>query len=220
MFRTDIAPDIEQYVTLEGNYPVRGATKEKIENLVRWAQYKVALSELIPSERVFSRGFSGYKQTANAIRRRMNAVDGAKEFEQALEGDGGRDYLSLIRNLKHVRRWNRMNRFIESSVLAHTFLVALLALMFSLNREDQFVDETGVDPHYHSILLALFHDATEIRTGDILGIFSALMGHRGLTVVSLVPASRTQELLSKNVVHRLTPRELVDELVHVSNLLH
>lgn len=168
LFRADIADHILEYMTLDGNYRVPSDRKQKIENLVTWAQYKVALSELEPSRRAFPKEFSRYEESAQRITRRMNLVEGAEEFKAALEGDGSRNYLALIRNLKHVRRWNRMNRYIESSVLAHTFLVALLALMFSFNRKDDFVDKTGVDPHYHSILLALFHDVTEIRTGDII----------------------------------------------------
>lgn len=197
LFRADIAAHIHDYVTLDGDYQVTSEKKEMIENLVRWAQYKVALSELAPSRNAFPGKFSRYEETENSILRKMNEVDGSERFMEALKGDGSRDYLALIRNLKHVRRWNQMNRFIESSVLAHTFIVALLALIFSHDRKEQFSDRFGVDPQYHSIVLALFHDVTEIRTGDIISPVKSILNRHDSDVLISIEAKVQEDMLEQ-----------------------
>lgn len=79
------------------------------------------------------------------------------------------DYYSVIRCLKEIRRWNRINRTVETSVLSHTFLVALFALLFSWMGEDEA--RNGPEPdgfEYRAVLLALFHDVPEALTGDII----------------------------------------------------
>ncbi len=85
------------------------------------------------------------------------------------------NYFSMIRCLKDLRRWNRLNRTNESSVLSHTFLVAFFALLFSLMHKKDIAKEheqIGRDEGTHftriAILKALFHDVPESLTGDII----------------------------------------------------
>jgi len=67
-----------------------------------------------------------------------------------------------------VRRWNQLNRSVETTVMSHTFVVAALALVTACIEASDPKKNLPKDFTYRSILRALFHDLPETFTGDIV----------------------------------------------------
>lgn len=170
LFPNDLKKFVESYLSLDGSYEAYNPElvpdkKARIENLIKFAQYQTALIEIEPNEKAFPEN-EGYKTKKEEINNKIQGIGGVSEFQNAYAELKG--YIFTIRNLKHVRRWNRTNRTIESSVLAHTFLVSILAVIFSEKCKQDVKTTDGVDFSYHAVLLALFHDVPEMLTGDII----------------------------------------------------
>lgn len=171
-FPAEISASIKNYLTYNGDYEfdkgkkklIPDEKKKKIEDLVRYAQLKVAMSECDFNKETFGMSSMGYQDPINEINEKIKKIPNHKQFEDLFHG--GLFY--IVRKLKHVRRWNRLNRFIESSVLAHTFLVTFLALIISEARKDKFDISSEDNPQFHCLLYALFHDIPEAITGDII----------------------------------------------------
>lgn len=111
-------------------------------------------------------------------------------------------YLGVIRNLQYLRRWNRVNRKIETTVLGHTYLVALLALMFSrMHKKDKKVAQ--IEFEEKALNIALFHDVPESFTADVI-----------TPVKNMIESE-----LSKQ---EITWKEVEEKLAHepISKLLH
>jgi len=79
-----------------------------------------------------------------------------------------RKYSGYIKNMKYLRRWNRLNRSVETSVMSHTFVVASLALITACIEVSRRASELPADLTYRAILRALFHDVPETFTGDVI----------------------------------------------------
>ncbi|MDZ4064089.1 MAG: YfbR-like 5'-deoxynucleotidase, partial [Coriobacteriia bacterium] len=84
--------------------------------------------------------------------------------------EGAREYLSGVKRLRYLRRWNRINRVIPTSVLAHTYLVAVLSAIVCRLEEQQIQKgQSGVSEfRYRAVIRALFHDLPESLTGDVI----------------------------------------------------
>lgn len=195
LFPSEVAPTLLGYLTMSGDYNVNGnGNKDIIENLVEYIQYRVALIECEANKFIFKESYKKKEEklkfSVESIKKRSVLLKDV-EFEQ---GDLDK-YLFLIRNLKHVRRWNRINRFIESSVLAHTFIVAFLALLFSEARSSQLIIDNEEDPQYNCILLALFHDVPEMLTGDIITPVKQLIARYDKTLIDKIENIKTSEML-------------------------
>jgi 5'-deoxynucleotidase len=79
-----------------------------------------------------------------------------------------KNYSEYIKNMKYIRRWNRTETSMETSVMSHTFVVAALTLVTScieLHNNEHKLPDNFI---YRSILRALFHDVSEVFTGDII----------------------------------------------------
>lgn len=155
------------YLTFNGSYEMQDEKiKLFIEELISYCQYKVALEELSINMKVFES--SKYKQIKENIVEKINNIskenlDFFNEYETTFA-----KYFVVIRRLKNLRRWNRTNRSVESTVMGHTFMVSVLVIVFStlatLQEKHILVD----DFRYNAILRALFHDVPESLTGDVI----------------------------------------------------
>lgn len=128
------------------------------EEIIKFCQYQSAWEECENNARAFPiHKYTEIKKSIEVKLLKLKRIEEIKEIYESIS-----DYAESIRLLKHVRRWNRLNRNIQSSVMAHTFVVSMLALFFSKleNQDDAFV--------YEAILRALFHDVPESITGDII----------------------------------------------------
>lgn len=165
LFPRELNQFLEKYMTIDGDYTegIGTADKKDIESLIHFAQFKVALDECDTNEKVYPD--RGYETIHRDIVARIKEVD--KENKYDSEYEKIREYLGLVKNLKYLRRWNRINRTVETSVLSHTYVVSILALMFGQLEKDSFSDKK---PHtlLDAILRAMFHDFPETITGDII----------------------------------------------------
>lgn len=195
LFPPSVASDLYGYFSLAGDYGVPGDTRELTENLVMFAKIRAALSECEINAEVFPRS---YRQHVGNLQAKLDSVltNGALSSLQAgkAEREGVEHYLAVIRNLKHVRRWNRLNRFIESSVLAHTFIVAFLAVLFSQMEAANLGERTNYF-QYQAMLLALFHDVPEVLTGDIISPVKELIEEHSAGLMAEMEKQATEKML-------------------------
>lgn len=73
-------------------------------------------------------------------------------------------FFAYIARLRWIRRWGLMRNAIEENVATHSWEVATLAHVLALIRNRYF--DGRVDPD-HIATAALYHDATEVITGDM-----------------------------------------------------
>jgi putative hydrolase of HD superfamily len=144
-------------------------TARRIENLFNYCKRRAALEECLTNKKIYERA---YKEREAEIRRSISEIPGHEAYEQIVSNY--EEYFLTVRNLKYLIRWNRIKRSLESSVLAHTYAVALLAAVYSLYEEKMFA---GIyEPHVFdseklqldAVLLSLFHDILESLTGDVI----------------------------------------------------
>lgn len=73
-------------------------------------------------------------------------------------------FLAYLYRLRHIERWSLMRNTMPENVAEHSYQVSLLAHVICTIARDVF--GKGVDPD-KAAAYALFHDATEMFTGDI-----------------------------------------------------
>jgi 5'-deoxynucleotidase len=73
-------------------------------------------------------------------------------------------FLAYLYRLRHIERWSLMRNTTSENVAEHSYHVALLAHVLGTVARDVF--GRNVDPD-RVAAYALFHDATEVFTGDI-----------------------------------------------------
>lgn len=73
-------------------------------------------------------------------------------------------FIRLCGELRYQRRWPQTPRVPTTSVLGHSYVVALLAFFFS----DQGQPQYGPRRTYNNVFGGLFHDLGEAVTGDII----------------------------------------------------
>lgn len=105
-------------------------------------------------------------------------------------------YLAYLYRLQHIERWSLMRNTTSENVAEHSFHVALLAhTLGTISRE---IFDQDVNPD-ELVAYALFHDATEVFTGDIptpvkhhnpriLANFREIEDMAAERLVSMVPA--------------------------------
>lgn len=76
--------------------------------------------------------------------------------------EGG--FFALIARMRNIRRWGLMRNTFEENIQEHSHMTAVLAHALALIRRDVFGREA--DPE-KAAAAALFHDASEIMTGDL-----------------------------------------------------
>lgn len=74
------------------------------------------------------------------------------------------NFFAFISRMRHIGRWALMRNTEQENIQEHSHMVAVLAHALAVIRRDVFGCE--VDPGYAAVL-ALYHDATEIFTGDL-----------------------------------------------------
>ncbi len=74
-------------------------------------------------------------------------------------------FFAYLFRMKNIKRWGLMRSLREEDLEQHSLEVAVLAHALALIRRDVFGD-TGCNPE-HAAVVALFHDASEILTGDM-----------------------------------------------------
>ena len=73
-------------------------------------------------------------------------------------------FFALISRLRNISRWTLMRNTTNENVQEHSHMVAVLAHALAIIRRD--ILGQSADPNKEAVL-ALFHDASEIFTGDL-----------------------------------------------------
>lgn len=124
-----------------------------------------------------------------------------------------RKYREYIKNMKYLRRWNRLNRSVETSVMSHTFVVAALALVTARIEEGDGGNKLPKNFTYRAILRALFHDVPEAFTGDVITPVKSRITQRAQKNWREIELRRLQPLIAA------TPKRVADDLERLE-LLH
>jgi len=73
-------------------------------------------------------------------------------------------FFALISRMRYITRWGLMRNHEQENIQEHSHMVAVLAHGLAVIRRDVF--GVDCDPNEYAVY-ALFHDATEIITGDL-----------------------------------------------------
>ena len=73
-------------------------------------------------------------------------------------------FFAIISRMKYINRWGLMRNTINENISEHSLETAFIAHVLALYRNVRFGG--NVDPE-RTALLAMYHDATEIITGDL-----------------------------------------------------
>ena len=73
-------------------------------------------------------------------------------------------FFALIHRMRYIGRWGLMRNTFEENIQEHSHMVAVLAHALAVIRRDVFGGD--IDPGQAAVL-ALYHDAPEILTGDL-----------------------------------------------------
>ena len=86
-------------------------------------------------------------------------------------------FFAYVSRLKHIRRWSLMHCAVPENDAEHSLQVAMIAHALAVMARDRYGRQ--VDPE-HVLALAVYHDATEVFTGDMpTPVKSALPELRG-----------------------------------------
>ena len=73
-------------------------------------------------------------------------------------------FFAYVSRLKHIRRWGLMHCAVPENDAEHSLQVAMIAHALAVMARDRY--GRRVDPE-HVLALAVYHDATEVFTGDM-----------------------------------------------------
>jgi len=164
LFPRTIRPQVRQYLVK--------SNEDKIRDLCTYVQRITALQECERNNIVYGEYYKEYIEeikenisefcTINPWMKKLNdtfvqysnPVNTEERDVNKLHG-----YFGVIKNLKYLRRWNRINRSIETTVLAHTYVVTLLALLFTWMHGNEFNSNSS---RIETLQRALFHDVPDL----------------------------------------------------------
>ena len=73
-------------------------------------------------------------------------------------------FFAFMARLKYIARWGLMRSAIPENDAEHTLQTVMIAHGLAVIRQDIFHEETDAE---HCAMLALYHDASEVFTGDL-----------------------------------------------------
>lgn len=107
-------------------------------------------------------------------------------------------FFALISRMRYINRWGLMRNSIQENIQEHSHMVAVLAHALAVIRRDVF--SVPCDPD-RAASAALFHDASEILTGDLP---TPIKYHNG----TITEAYHSMEELAAEKLLSLLPEEL------------
>lgn len=73
-------------------------------------------------------------------------------------------FFALLSRMKHIRRWGLMRNMVKENIQEHSLQVAMIS--HGLAEVHNVLFRGDVDPYYVATV-AMYHDASEILTGDL-----------------------------------------------------
>ena len=187
LFPGRLGDELYGYLTDKPCYQIAGRPARaciEVENVIKFAQLRVAYEECATNQQVYN---AEYAPIIADLKKRMTQVPGYRKYAQVLAKHP--EYFLRIKRLKHLRRWNRINRMVVSSVLGHVHLVAVLIVV--LGRLSG--DKTTKHFFYEALLKGLFHDVPESLTGDIITPVKAELARHDDGLLGEVETALTQD---------------------------
>jgi len=159
--------EVHEYIQQNLITPLSDPADEKsIETkLLRFVQMEVAKSECDTNKKAYPEN-PYYLDLIGELEGGVQRLRDVDDFRSSLSHL--KKYAEYIKNMKYLRRWNRLNRSVETSVMSHTFVVAALALVTARIEVSDPDSKLPKDFTYRAILRALFHDVPEAFTGDVI----------------------------------------------------
>jgi len=207
LFPAKIRRRVHPYLMDAPGYTVAGGA-DAVEAVVQYAQLTVAEKECQTNARIYA---DEYRATLNDLRLRIEAIGDAARYDRLVSRHAA--YFTTISRLGYLRRWNRINRMVSSSVLGHTYLVAVLAITCAMLAEAAGMRRKGF--LLTCILRALFHDVPESLTGDIITPVKDIIATQDASLVEQVEEALTHEFIQsapRAVQKDLTGLRLATEL--------
>jgi 5'-deoxynucleotidase len=109
-------------------------------------------------------------------------------------------FYALIARMRHIKRWGLMRNSFEENIQGHSHMTAVLAHALAVIRRD--VVGKHIDPEKVAVV-ALFHDASEIITGDL----PTPVKYQNPEIMS---AYKQVERLAEEKLLKLLPEEMTD----------
>jgi 5'-deoxynucleotidase len=108
------------------------------------------------------------------------------------------DFFAYMYRLRYIERWSLMRNVVKENVAEHSYHVAILTHVLCTIANEVFMKEI---PTGDAVSLALFHDATEVFTGDI----PTPVKHQNSDI--LRSFRQIEELAADKLIH-MVPNEL------------
>ena len=132
-------------------------------------------------------------------------------------------FYAYISRMKHIKRWALMRNTMEENIQEHSHMVAVLAHALATIRNRYFDGNVDVG---EVTAVALFHDASEILTGDMptpIKYYNADIRNSYKEVERMAEKQLLQMLpqeLQEDYAHLLTPvNEEVEQIVKAADRL-
>jgi 5'-deoxynucleotidase len=110
----------------------------------------------------------------------------------------GNDFFAYLYRLRYIERWSLMRNTVRENVAEHSYHVAILTHLLCNIAQEIFGREVAVD---RAVSIALFHDVTEVFTGDI----PTPVKHHNPDILS---SFRQIERMAGDKLHGMVPKEL------------
>ena len=173
-------------------------------DIIRFAHYLATKWEfdIIYPLNISMYNIENTKNEVNEGLARCKWFEGKRVFYQTPELT---NFLNLIGQLRFQQRWTATARIPQTSVMAHTFVVAVLSYFFTL--------ETGgchkrIENNFFG---ALFHDLPEVLTRDIIS--PVKNGVEGLDEI----IKNIEESQMHDIIYPLIPKHWISQLEYYTN---
>jgi 5'-deoxynucleotidase len=108
------------------------------------------------------------------------------------------DFFAYMYRLRYIERWSLMRNVVQENVAEHSYNVAILTHMLCTIANEVFHRDVATN---EAVSIALFHDATEVFTGDI----PTPVKHQNLDILS---SFRKIEEIAADKLFHMIPQEL------------
>lgn len=211
LFPRTISAFVYGYLTHSGHYTDKRGSDDRVEKLVKYAQWRAALDECMINQSVYQ--YPVYAEVIGDLKSKLATLP--PEFDACFNRH--EPYFQRVRTLKYLRRWNRINRSIESSVMSHTFLVAVLVLLFSEISKKEASDHNDTIDYFQltAVRRALFHDVPEALTGDLITPVKQTIARYDSEALNIAEKALQDRLLAaapEGVRQEIENNSLLDEI--------
>ena len=122
------------------------------------------------------------------------------EFEQDKENFS---FFAMLDRMQYIHRWGLMRNHQQENIKEHTMDVVVISHALAMIRNQFFLDGRSPVDEAKTVLTALFHDATEIITGDlptpikyrnneIKRVYKEIEGQAAESLLALLPENMQQ----------------------------